>query len=108
MLMGSGKMIAARKHCLNAVEDTVCIQTCKPALPRANPVARFMNRDAGQLRFYSAKALFAHEGRLTGFRRARKIVRIRTKCPAANDATFSTPLTQGIATIATFDSLTLA
>jgi hypothetical protein len=45
---------------------------------------------------------------LTGFRRARKIVRIRTKCPAANDAIVSTPLMQGIATIATFDSLTLA
>jgi hypothetical protein len=56
----------------------------------------------------SGKGIFRLEGRLTGFRRARKIVRVRTKCPAANDATFSAPLTQGIATIATFDSMTLA
>jgi hypothetical protein len=55
-----------------------------------------------------SKGTFRLEGRLTGFRRARKIVRVRTKCPAANDATFSTPPTQGVATIATFDSMTLA
>jgi hypothetical protein len=62
MLMGSGEMIAARKHRLNAAEDTVCIQTCKPAFPRAKAAARFMNRDAVELRFYSAKAFFASNG----------------------------------------------
>jgi hypothetical protein len=81
MLMGSGKMIAARKHRLNALEDTVCIQTCKPGFPKATPVAWFMNRDAGQLRFYAAKLFFRFAGRLTGFRGARTIICIRTKCP---------------------------
>jgi hypothetical protein len=79
--MGSGEMIASLKHRLNAFEDTVCIQTCKPGVPWAKPVARFMNREAEQLRFYSAKVPFASKVRLTGFRGARTIVRIRTKCP---------------------------
>jgi len=56
----------------------------------AEPVARFMNRDAVQLRFYAAKAVFRCEGRLTGFRGARNIVRVRTKCTMVNDATFAT------------------
>jgi hypothetical protein len=60
--MASGKTIATRKHRLNALEDTVCIQTCKPAFPKAKAVARFMNREAGQLRLYSAKLLFASIG----------------------------------------------
>jgi len=49
-----------------------------------------MNRDAMQLRFYAAKAVFRREGRLTGFRGARNIVRVRTKCTVANDATCAT------------------
>jgi hypothetical protein len=38
-----------------------------------------MNRDARQLSFYSATALFRLRGRLTGFGSARNIIRIRTK-----------------------------
>jgi hypothetical protein len=81
MLMASGEVIAARKHRSNAFEDTVCTQTCKPAVPSAKPAARFMNSEATQLRFYSAKVLSASKARLTGFLGARNIVRTRTKCP---------------------------
>jgi hypothetical protein len=81
------------------------VQACPSQHQTCCPV---YEQGCGSIEVLSGKGTFRLEGRLTGFRRARKIIRIRTKCPAANDATFSTPLTQGIATIATFDSLTLA
>jgi hypothetical protein len=62
MLTGSGEMIAARNHRLNASEDTVCIQTCKRARAERKWFARFMNRDAGQLGFYSAAVFFVPNG----------------------------------------------
>ena len=66
---------------LNPCEDTVCIQTCKLGIPPPKPLARFMNSRGRQLSFYSAAAFFGSRRRLTGFRGARKIVRIQTKCP---------------------------
>jgi hypothetical protein len=84
--MDSGEMIAARIHRLNALEDTVCIQTCKPAFPRAKAVARFMNREAGQLRFYSAKLRFASTALDRFSPRAQHRSYTNKKFPAANDA----------------------
>jgi hypothetical protein len=44
-----------------------------------------MDNDTRQMSFYSAAAFFRADGRLTGFRAARRIVRIRTKYPAAEN-----------------------
>jgi hypothetical protein len=56
------------------------------------------------------RGLFGYERRLTGFRGARKIIRIRTKMTGANGAMFSTPADHGIRHRYPFgpDSLTLA
>jgi hypothetical protein len=81
------------------------VQACPSQHQTCCPV---YGQEYGTTEVLSGKGTFRLEGRLTGFRRARKIVRIRTNAPAANDAIVSTPLPQGIATIATFDSLTLA
>jgi hypothetical protein len=56
------------------------VQAGRAALQR---VARFMNKEARQMRFYAAVAIFRRERRLTGFQLARRIVRIRTICPVA-------------------------
>jgi hypothetical protein len=58
--------------------------------------ARFMNRDARQLSFYSAVAFLCFAGRLTAFRRTRNIVRIRTKFPVVDHAKFSVPADRAI------------
>jgi len=60
-------------------KDTVCVQTCKRGHPALQRVARFMNSEARQMSFYTATAIFRRRGRLTGFRSARNIVRVRTK-----------------------------
>jgi hypothetical protein len=52
---------------------------------------------------------FRGERRLTGFRGARKIIRIRTKRPAASNVKFSTPVDHAAKHfLLPFDSLTLA
>jgi methyl coenzyme M reductase gamma subunit len=49
-------------------------------------VARFMNKEPRQMRFNAATGDFRFRGRLTGFRSARRIVRIRTNDLAAKNA----------------------
>jgi hypothetical protein len=72
-----GVLVALQNFAPDASEDTVCVQTCKRrALQR---VARFMNSGARQMSFYAASQVFRRRGRLTGFRSARNIVRVRTK-----------------------------
>src|SRR6185312_14605481 len=65
-------------------KDTVCIQTCKRAMPGrcgdgAIVFARSRPANAGS----SGIERFQPRSRLTAFRPARKIVRIRTKSPVA-------------------------
>jgi hypothetical protein len=67
-------------------KDTVCVQTCKPRVAALQCVARFMNNGARQMSFYAAIARFRFPCRLTGFRTARNIVRIRTIDPARQEA----------------------
>jgi hypothetical protein len=64
---------------LKGCEDTVCVQTCKLGFPRAGTLCPFYEQ--GGLLFGSGR--FGFNGRLTGFRGARNIVRVRTKFPAA-------------------------
>jgi hypothetical protein len=52
------------------------VQARHPALQR---VARFMNRDARQMSYYAASEAFGLQVRLTAFKSARNIIRIRTK-----------------------------
>jgi hypothetical protein len=83
--MGSGEMLRLANHSLNVVEDTVCVQTCKPAVLRQTRCSVYEQR-CGAVEVLFGNGDFRFDGRLTGFRGARNIVRIRTKCPAANDA----------------------
>jgi hypothetical protein len=86
MRTGSGPVVALQNIAVQTLrEDTVCIQTCKRAFLRVETCARFMNRDARQLSFYSATAFFRRQGRLTGFGSARNIICTRTNTPAAMD-----------------------
>ena len=61
------------------IEDTVCVQTCKPRDPALQRVARFMNSEARQMSYYAASQVFRRRARLTAFPSARNIVRVRTK-----------------------------
>jgi hypothetical protein len=73
-------MVVARKHRVKPVrKDTVCIQTCKRAFPGVKRIARFMNRDARQPALLIGSGVFRFQWRLTAFRDARNIIRIRTK-----------------------------
>jgi hypothetical protein len=72
-------LVALQNLAPDASEDTVCVQTCKRRDPALQRVARFMNRRARQMSFYAATAIFRDRARLTGFRSARNIVRVRTK-----------------------------
>jgi hypothetical protein len=58
------------------------VQAGRAALQR---FARFMNSEVRQMSFYAAAAFFRRERRLTGFQLARRIVRIRTICPVAEN-----------------------
>jgi hypothetical protein len=60
-------------------EDTVCVQTCKPGDPALQRVARFMNKGARQMSYYAAAKVFGFRARLTAFKSASNIIRIRTK-----------------------------
>jgi hypothetical protein len=74
-----GVLVALQNFAPDASEDTVCVQTCKRRDPALQRVARFMNSGARQMSFYAASQVFRRRGRLTGFRSARNIVRVRTK-----------------------------
>jgi len=52
------------------------VQAGQAALQRA---ARFMNSDARQMSYYAAAKVFGFRARLTAFKSARNIIRIRTK-----------------------------
>jgi hypothetical protein len=47
-----------------------------------------MNSRGRQLSFYAAAVFFQSRQRLTGFGRARKIVRIQTNCPNRTDVNY--------------------
>jgi hypothetical protein len=51
------------------------VQARHPALQR---VARIMNSDARQMSYYAASEAIGRRARLTGFKSARNIIRIRT------------------------------
>src|SRR5262245_46712964 len=70
----AGAPLALCKDCENT---TVCVQTCKPLMPRRSAMPGLWTRAAGKPRFYSAAGSFRPPCRLTGFGPARRIVRIR-------------------------------
>jgi hypothetical protein len=67
-------------------KDTVCVQTCKRRDPALRRAARFMNKVTRQMRLYTAMANLGEDARLTAFRSARNIVRIRTNDDGRADA----------------------
>src|SRR6476660_8480468 len=75
------RRIALVLPCPTMAKDTVCVQTCKSRRFALQRVARFMNKVGRQKSYSSAAADFRRGRRLTGFRSARRIVRIRTICP---------------------------
>jgi hypothetical protein len=60
--MGSGEMIANRQTSLKRPRGYRLYTNVQAWRFAAKPVARFMNSEAKQLRFYSAKAHFASNG----------------------------------------------
>jgi hypothetical protein len=56
------------------------------ALCRVQRAARFVNNDMRQFEFLFGSGIFRFQGCLTGFRRARRIIRIRTKSPGRENA----------------------
>src|SRR2546430_17734908 len=66
-------------------EDTVCIQTCKPAVP-SEAICPVCKQDPKAIELLFGSGLFSFQTRLTVVRHARHIVCIRTKCQAARDA----------------------
>ncbi len=75
---GSGPGGCAAKHQSNACEDTVCIQTCKPACRHRSSCPVYGHR-AEAIELLFGTGFFQVRGRLTGFGSARNIVRIRTR-----------------------------
>ena len=67
----------------NAFEDTVCIQTCKPGVPPLMPCCPVYEQTGEANGLLFGSGLLRAQGRLTAFGRARNIIRIRTRCPAA-------------------------
>src|SRR5258708_3002870 len=78
---GSRPLVALQNIAINPCEDTVCIQTCKPAVP-SEAVCPVCKQDARAIELLFGNGLFSFQTRLTVFRHARNIVCIRTKCPA--------------------------
>jgi hypothetical protein len=55
---------------------------------RSEITARFVNRHTRQIASLIGSGVFRRQRRLTGFRCARNLVRIRTNCPAARETIF--------------------
>jgi hypothetical protein len=72
-------LAALQNYALEALERyRLCtnVQARRPALQR---VARLMNKEARQMSYYAAGEAFGFQARLTAFKSARNIIRIRTK-----------------------------
>jgi hypothetical protein len=87
MDVGSGETIALHTS-FKPLRIPFVYRRARLPILRGRAVARFMNRAHQVL---SGKVGFRSEGRLTGFRGARNIVRTRTKYPAATGATVPAP-----------------
>jgi hypothetical protein len=73
--MGSGEVIALQTSLKRFPKIPFAYKRASGPFLIAKPAARFINRDE----FLFGRGSFRGERRLTGFRGARKIIRIRTK-----------------------------
>jgi hypothetical protein len=87
--MGSGEMIALQTSLkrFRRYRLHTNVQACRSPGQTCCPVYKQSSRAIAGL---FGSGLFCRERRLTGFDAARKIIRIRTKCPAADTTEFST------------------
>jgi hypothetical protein len=83
MVVVPAPAVALQKHHIECIRGYRLHTNVQARRAAAELAARFMNTRQRQLSYYSASRLFRAQGRLTGFGRARNIIRIRTRCPAA-------------------------